>query len=169
MDNFAAIDVETANCERSSICSIGLVVVKNRQIEERLYRLVRPCPNYYLLTNIHGISDTDTCCEPEFPEVWAEISCHIAGLTLVAHNSPFDESCLRAAHRIFQMPYPDYVFRCTYNGARRILGDTVPNHRLPTVAAHCGHTLVNRHHALADAEACAAIAMHIFNAPAART
>lgn len=29
MENFAAIDFETANRERSSVCSVGIVIVKN--------------------------------------------------------------------------------------------------------------------------------------------
>ena len=36
-----------------------------------------------------------------------------------------------------------------------------PNHQLQTVAAACGYDLQNHHHALADAEACAAIALYI--------
>ena len=36
-----------------------------------------------------------------------------------------------------------------------------PNHQLHTVAAACGYDLKNHHHALADAEACARIAMAI--------
>jgi len=37
----------------------------------------------------------------------------------------------------------------------------LPNHQLHTVAAFCGHNLTNHHHALADAEACAVIAMRV--------
>jgi DNA polymerase-3 subunit epsilon len=42
-----------------------------------------------------------------------------------------------------------------------VFGKTLPNHQLHTVAAHCGYDLRNHHHALADAEACAKIAMQI--------
>ena len=37
----------------------------------------------------------------------------------------------------------------------------LPNHQLHTVAAACGYDLQNHHHALADAEACAAIALYL--------
>ena len=47
MKDFAAIDFETANGQRSSICSVGLVVVRDGEITIRHYRLVRPYPNYY--------------------------------------------------------------------------------------------------------------------------
>jgi len=38
----------------------------------------------------------------------------------------------------------------------------MPDYQLHTVVSHCGFDLQNHHHALADAEACAAIAMQIF-------
>ena len=70
MNDFAAIDFETANGQRSSICSVGLVVVRNREITIRHYRLVRPYPNYYNYwnTQVHGLSFQDTAHAAPFPE-----------------------------------------------------------------------------------------------------
>jgi DNA polymerase-3 subunit epsilon len=62
---------------------------------------------------------------------------------------------------MYQMDYPDYEFHCTCNASRRVFGSLLPNHQLHTVAAQCGYNLLNHHHALADAEACAAIAIKI--------
>jgi DNA polymerase-3 subunit epsilon len=59
------------------------------------------------------------------------------------------------------MDYPDYEFHCTYRASCRVFGKALANHQLHTVAAHCGFDLKNHHHALADAEACAAIALII--------
>ena len=120
-------------------------------------------PNYYSDSNVavHGIRPEDTEGEDTFPEVWAEVVQLIEGLPLVAHFSRFDEGCLKAAHRRFGMTYPGYEFHCTCLASRRVFGKTLPNHRLPTVAARCGYDLKKHHHALADAEACAAIAMKI--------
>ena len=44
MDNFAAIDFETANNERTSIFSVGVVIVRNGEIADRFYSLVHPEP-----------------------------------------------------------------------------------------------------------------------------
>jgi len=44
--------------------------------------------------------------------------------------------------------------------SRRLL-KYLPNHQLQTVAADCGYILTNHHHALADAEACAEIALQL--------
>ena len=161
MNYFAAIDFETANYHRSSVCSVGIVVVRNGIITEKIHHLIRPEPEWYSYTVVHGIGLEDTANERTFPLVWEEIVPKIAGLPLVAHNAPFDKSCLRAAFLAYQMDYPDYVFFCTYLASRRAFGKSLPNHKLITVAAHCGFDLVNPHHALADAEACAAVALKI--------
>lgn len=163
MQDFAAIDFETANNERTSICSVGVVIVRDGKIADTFYSLIQPEPNYYnyWCTKVHGITREDTETALAFPHVWQQIEPLIQGLPLVAHNKSFDESCLKAVFRAYQMDYPDYEFHCTCLAARRIFGKSLPNHQLHTVAAQCGYHLENHHHALADAEACAAIALEI--------
>jgi DNA polymerase-3 subunit epsilon len=164
MTDFAAIDFETANYSQSSVCAVGIVIVRDSQITDTYYSLIRPTPNYYLswfTDDIHGIGYKDTVTAKTFPEVWAEAAPKIAGLPLAAHNSRFDEGCLRAVHAVYDMDYPEYPFHCTCIAARRVFGRELPNHRLPTVAKACGYDLENHHHALADAEACAVIAMQL--------
>lgn len=97
--------------------------------------------------------------QPAFPEVWAQIEGRIAGLPLVAHNSPFDESCLKAVFEEYGIEYPGYEFYCTLAASRRCLD--IPSHQLHLSAAACGHNMENHHNALADAEACAAIALKL--------
>ena len=163
MLDFAAIDFETANFERTSICSIGVVIVQGGVITERLYALVRPAPNYYnerFTREIHGLSRKDTDGAGEFPAVWAAFAPKLAELPLVAHNSPFDEGCLRAAHEFYSLPYPPYEFHCTCRASRRAFRE-LPNHQLHTVSRHCGYELTNHHNAIADAEACAMIALKV--------
>jgi DNA polymerase-3 subunit epsilon len=162
--NFAAIDFETANYNLSSVCSVGIVIVRDGRIVEKIYRLIRPEPEWYSYwnTQIHGLTAADTANEPVFPLVWKEIAPEISGLLLVAHNSPFDEGCLRAVHKVYQMDYPNYKFDCTCRASRRVFGKALVNHQLHTVAAHCNFDLKNHHNALADAEACAAIALTVF-------
>ena len=48
MDNFIAIDVETANNQPTSICAIGAVLVIDGIIKSTFYELVRPEPNWYI-------------------------------------------------------------------------------------------------------------------------
>lgn len=161
MKDFAAIDFETANSERSSICSVGIVVVRGGEITDTFYSLINPEPNYYnyFCTQVHGLTREDTDSAPVFPKVWKQVEPLIEGLPLVAHNKAFDESCLKAAFHTYQMDYPDYDFRCTLIASRRLWPD-IP-HNLDVIAGRCGYDLTNHHNALADAEACAWIAREI--------
>ena len=162
MQDFAAIDFETANNERSSVCSVGVVIVRGGEIVNKFYSLIKPEPEYYnyRCCQVHGLCAEDTDNAPVFPEVWKQIEPLIEGLPLVAHNKAFDESCLKAVFSVYQMDYPDYEFYDTLCVSRRVLPD-LENHQLQTVAAACGYCLQDHHHALADAEACAWIAREI--------
>ena len=57
MLDFAAIDFETANNERSSVCSVGIVIVRNGEIVDSFYSLIQPEPNYYnyWCQRVHGL------------------------------------------------------------------------------------------------------------------
>ena len=161
MKDFAAIDFETANYERSSVCAVGVVVVRDGEIVDTFYSLIKPEPELYTVwcTQVHGLTLEDTVDAPLFPDVWAQIAPRIAGLPLVAHNKVFDENCLKAAFRTYGMDYPDYEFHCTLIRSRQLWPEG--RHNLDIIAARCGYDLQNHHHALADAEACAAIALKI--------
>ena len=64
MENFVAIDFETANGKRSSVCSVGIVVVRDGEITDKYYSLIRPIPNYY-----SPFTTEDTRHERPFPQV----------------------------------------------------------------------------------------------------
>ena len=153
LTDFAAIDFETANECLSSVCSVGVVVVRGGEVVDSYYSLIHPEPEYYqwFCRRVHGLSEKDTEDAPSFPSVWERIAPKIEGLPLVAHNARFDEGCLKAVFKVYQMDYPDYAFH----------GSMLPNHQLQTVAAACGYELTRHHHALADAEACAQIALRL--------
>lgn len=170
MRNFVAIDFETANFEPSSICSVGIVIVKDGEIVDNFYSLVHPIPNYYneKCSSVNGMSCSDTNDAREFPEVWEEAVKKIheyypfiedGEVPFVAHNKAFDEPCLRAAHAAYDLAYPDYEFECTLLKSRKVWPEG--HHNLDIIANYCGYDLTNHHHALADAEACAVIAMQI--------
>lgn len=163
MQDFAAIDFETANECPSSVCSVGVVVVRGGEVVDSFYSLIHPEPEYYqwFCQRVHGLCPEDTEDAPVFPYVWEKIEPLIEGLPLVAHNSRFDEGCLKAVFQVYQMDYPDYEFHDTLAASRKHFGRSLPNHQLHTVSEACGYILENHHHALADAEACAAIALAI--------
>ncbi|MDE6484712.1 MAG: 3'-5' exonuclease [Duncaniella sp.] len=165
MDNFVAIDVETANKYPTSICAIGAVKVINGAIVDRFYELVKPEPEYYnryFTESIHGIGMSDTECARTFDRVWTDVNDFIGNLPLVAHNKRFDEGCIKAAHRTYGLDYPYYQFLCTLEKARRTIPRAlIGSYSLPSLCEFLGIPFYNHHNALADAEACAKIAMTI--------
>ncbi|MFV0390706.1 MAG: 3'-5' exonuclease [Paludibacteraceae bacterium] len=163
MKNFAAIDFETANGHPTSICSVGVVIVREGKVTEKFYSLIKPEPDFYNYwnTQVHGIRQEDTMHQSVFPRVWEQIEPLITDLPFVAHNKRFDENCLKAVFRMYRMDYPDYDFFCTLQMARSAFKGILPNFKLDTVSRHCGFDLTRHHHALADAEACARIALTI--------
>lgn len=62
MQDFVAIDFETANGRRSSVCSVGIVIVRGGEIVDKFYSLIQPAPNYYRYwtTEVHGLTRRDT-------------------------------------------------------------------------------------------------------------
>ncbi len=62
INTFTAIDFETAQGYRWSICQVGLIRVENGEIVKQLNLLVQPPDNYYLdrFIDIHGITPEDT-------------------------------------------------------------------------------------------------------------
>ena len=124
MKDFAAIDFETANNQRSSVCSVGIVVVRNDEIVDTFYSLINPEPNYYSYwcSQVHGLTREDTENAPGFVQVWEEIERTWLDEfdTLVAHNAAFDRSCLISSARLYNIHLPDLQWKCSMQTARRI-------------------------------------------------
>ena len=163
MNTFVALDFETANQHRSSVCSVGLVFVENGNIVDKYYELIKPVPNFcnYWNTEVHGLIFDDTEHAQRFSELWTSIAKQIKTMLLVAHNSAFDESCLKAVLSSYDLPIHENPFFCTYRESKRKFPN-LPNHKLTTVSEYLGFNLENHHNALADAEAFAHIEMKIF-------
>lgn len=165
LHDFAAIDFEAANAELTSACSMGIVIVRDDEIADEFYSLLHPVPNYYdfWTTKVHGIRKKDTEDAPSFPQAWGRVSRKLKGLPMVAHGSLFDERVLKALHKYYNIKYPDFKFYCTHRGSEKLLPDA-ESHKVHELAKLFGydHEHKKHHNALADAEACAIIAMNIF-------
>ena len=161
MNDFVAIDVETANFEPSSICAIGAVKVCGGHIVDRFYSLVKPEPDYYSrrCMAVHGITAADTAGSPCFDAVWRMLEPWCGGLPLVAHNAPFDQACINAACRVYRLDAPD-SFYCTLKAARlQVPKGMCPSKSLDSLCRFFGISLESHHNALCDAEACAKLAI----------
>lgn len=146
--NFIAIDVETAQGPRWSICQIGIVKVENGEIKETFSHLVRPPENIYFAgnTRVHGITPQRTIDSPLFPEIWKEIEPCIEGNLIVAHNAAFDIDCLKQTLKYYNIEIPNFKFDCTYLKTGKKLKD---------LCTELNISISNHHDALSDAIACA--------------
>ncbi|WP_277630416.1 3'-5' exonuclease [Atopococcus tabaci] len=160
--NFVAIDFETANRQRHSACSLALTVVKDSQVVDEYYTLIRP-ETFFDWRNIqiHGIREQDVADAPRFPEVWEEIRHHFQPHSLIAaHNLPFDRGVLLGTLDYYGIEKPHFQTICTVQSSRRLLKE-LPNHKLNTVSEYLDIPLNRHHHALDDSRACAGILLHL--------
>ena len=97
---FNAIDVETANVDRASICQIGIVHVRNGAIKDQWQTLVNP-EDWFDPWNvsIHGIDEDDVRSSPTLPEVRGELGSRLRGSVLVSHTAFDRVACERAMTR----------------------------------------------------------------------
>lgn len=146
--NFTAIDIETANSTRISICQIGICNVENGEIKFSDSYLIQPPNNEYSHWNvcIHGISPDQTASMPFFPEVWKKFKHHIEGRLIVAHNVSFDCDCLSQTLEYYNIQKPKYQVECTY---------ALTGLNLEDLAEALDVKLIQHHNALYDAISCA--------------
>ncbi|MFR5265501.1 exonuclease domain-containing protein [Clostridium sp.] len=159
--NFVAIDFETANEKRNSPCSIGIVVVKDGKIVDRIYHLIKPKEMRFLPINIgiHGIRPRMVENELEFDKVWEKIKEYFNNSLVIAHNASFDISVLRRTLELYKIEVPSFNYICTMKLAKNFYRG-LDNARLNTVSEFLGFEF-NHHNALADAEACSNILLNI--------
>lgn len=154
-NSFTAIDFETAQGYRWSICQVGIVRVENGVIKDQLSVLVQPPDNYYWsnLIAIHGITPNLTWKAQTFDRVWEQIAPFIINQNVVAHNGfSFDFQCLKQALEYYEKPVPGYKGHCTYKIYRDNLASLCRKYNIP----------LNHHDALSDARACAELyKMHL--------
>lgn len=155
--SFTAVDFETATNDRMA-CQIGIVVVKNGIVVDRIVRLIQPPYNKYDANTIavHHITPDQTKSSPTFDKVWDEIKEYFINTTIVAHNAQFDEDVLNRNLLYYGIPPMGISsFECTCNLYNRIgLHDLCEAFGMPTD----GH-----HDALFDAECCAYFYLNYLN------
>lgn len=147
MNRFTAIDFETAQPQRNSICQVGLVVFENGIIVDSLNILVQPPQNAYWskFIDVHGITPADTKYAPTFDEVWHKVLPFIEFQNVVAHNGfGFDFPVLAKTLEYYNLAVPEYEKHCTYKLYKKGLAALATQYKLK----------LNHHDALSDAKVC---------------
>lgn len=154
--NFVAIDFETANNYRASVCAVGLAWVEDGEVVEQRSWLIRPFASVgegkfgWRQVAIHGIKPDMVASSPTFTELYPELKDVIGKGLLVAHNASFDRSCMAKACAASGLTSPPNAWACTMVESRRVL-PALPNHKLPTVARALNVQQLHHHDAGDDA------------------
>ena len=156
---FAVLDLETSGGSPKSgagITEIGVVKVRGGAVLGTFQSFVDPghsLPPF--ITQLTGITDEMLLSAPFIDEVLPTLFEFLGSpdeTVLVAHNSPFDMSFLKAAALAHEFAWPHYLTVDTARLARAVLDhDEVVNCKLGTLAEFFNaHTSPN-HRALDDA------------------
>lgn len=157
--DFIAIDFETANSNLNSACSMGIAVVKDFEIIEEKYFLIKPPSEDFSDINIrvHGITYEDVKDSLSFSELWPSIIQYFNNTIVIAHNASFDMSVLKNCLEYYNLELPDF----TYLDSMYIsdLGCDCKNvdRKLVSRADYFGIPIENHHNALNDAKVAAQI------------
>lgn len=94
---FVALDVETANADMASICSIGLAIFDSGQLVDEWHSLVDP-RDYFDEVNIsiHGITEEDVAGAPDYATLSRDLAALLADAVVVTHTH-FDRVALSQA------------------------------------------------------------------------
>jgi DNA polymerase-3 subunit epsilon len=151
--DFVAIDVETANADRASICQIGIVAFENGSVKESWQSLVNP-EDYFddFNTSIHGIDQRAVKGAPTFPLIYGTVRKLLAD-AVVASHSPFDQIALARVMAKYDLE----TFECVWLDTARVVRCAWPEfsqrgYRLANVATKLGISFV-AHNAEEDARA----------------
>ena len=158
---FNAIDVETANADRATICQIGIAHVRDGEIVDRWQTLVDP-EDWFDPWNveIHGIGAADVRGSPTLRELRDELRRRLRGSVLVSHTS-FDRVAFERAMTRYGLEQLQVTWLDSAKIARRAWPDRYARSGwgLKNVAGDLG--IPFRHHdALEDARASAEIVRH---------
>jgi DNA polymerase III epsilon subunit family exonuclease len=156
---FAVIDLETSGGSPKSgagITEIGVVKVRGGVVLGTFQSFVDPghlLPAF--ITQLTGISDEMLLSAPFIDEVLPTLFEFLGSpdeTVLVAHNSPFDMSFLKAAALVHEYEWPNYLTVDTARLARAVLDrDEVVNCKLGTLAEFFNTAVSPNHRALDDA------------------
>lgn len=158
---FAVLDLETSGGSPrlgAGITEIGVVKVKGGQVLGTFQSFVDPGHALpYFITELTGITDQMLVSAPFIDEILPTLFEFLGNpdeTVVVAHNSPFDLSFLRAAALTHEIDWPEYVTVDTARLARVVLDrDEVANCKLSTLSQFFGATTSPNHRALDDATA----------------
>lgn len=162
--NFIALDLETANSFRGSICEMGLAVVEKGKVVKSKSWLIQPKGNEYDDFNIyiHGITPEMTSSSPSFKEIWPEIKELLNNNTVISHNTAFDMYALSDALKAAELSLPTLDYYCSLRLSRKAFPGLF-SYSLPYLCESLNIEFNTHHRAESDAIGCANVFLRILS------
>ena len=150
---FVAIDVETANADMASICSIGVAAFENGALASEWYSLIDPDDFFDPVDiSIHGITESDVQGAPTFKDAAADIEGFLGSQVVVTHTH-FDRVAMHQAAGRWAISAPACTWLDSARVARRTWAECAKSgYGLANVCNMIGYNF-NHHNALEDAKA----------------
>lgn len=150
---FVSIDVETANADMASICSIGIATFEDGRIIDEYYSLLDPHDQFESINvRIHGIDAKKVKGAPTFRVASNEVRRRVDGVVAITH-SHFDRVALHKASQRWDVKPPDCTWLDTVRVARRTWSDCAQRgYGLRALCERIGFEF-QHHNALEDAKA----------------
>ena len=159
--DFTAIDFETANRQRGSVCAVGITQVRGGRIIETTEWLVIPPTGLAAFDDInisiHGITPELAASGSSWTDSLARIETLAGGGPLVAFNVPFDRSVMKGSSEVTGLNPLSNPWHCALELSRRHL--TLDSYKLNVVGGFLGIDAFDHHQAGADALACAQVVL----------
>lgn len=161
--SFTAIDFETANSFRASVCAVGLTKVRAGQVVAQRIWLMKPLPGYTQFESAHasnhGITAAHVHHMPDWRSIHGPIMTFIGGDALVGHDVSFEQTVIAKVNEASGLPIPAVEFHCTLELARRHL--QLPHYSPSDVVAALDIPAYNHCEFGDDARASALIAIEL--------
>ncbi|WP_295802170.1 exonuclease domain-containing protein [uncultured Microbulbifer sp.] len=151
---FLAVDIETANQSRGSICQIGIARYVDGKMTGGWSALVDPEEGFQAInTRIHGISSVEVRGEKTFPQIYPVLYRLLHGKVCISH-SDFDVQAIEQACRKHSLktPQPKWIDSAAAARSQAPAGYT-GGFKLDTLCEFIGYKF-KHHDAIEDAAAC---------------
>ena len=168
LPRFAVVDIETSglSLRRHRILQVAVVTVDDGVIVDEWSSLVKLRWPWQRVgpRAVHGIDRRMLRTAPDRRQVLQELAGRLDGTVFTAHNAAFDWSFIERAARRDRIALPQIQRLCTLRMSRRLDPDRTASHRLDDLCLRYDVSNTRPHHALYDAQATAAVLVHLLAA-----
>ena len=148
--DYISVDIENPNTRGNSICSIGIIIVKDNKIIDKKYSLINPEDRFDINNSkITGLTYADVKDAPTFKEYWKTIEDLFKNNIIVGHNITYDLSVISKALERYDIDAPVFNYYCTLKLSRKYINTN--SYSLDSLCDLLKINLDNHHNALEDA------------------